>query len=289
MRNCRPHQPSAGVTPLATHPRHWRRLRRGWRSAILVLSLAPLSCGDDSPETPGAPTPYEWTDDQIVTFSYAPFVWPDGFYHEDTDGGYPYYENTVSVAPPRERRDEWIELCTTSRDEAWAWSESSAVHSAYYRALVSERQTPKYFEFKRVNPADSADVLLSRVHKSSYLDRSMCDRFHVPSDVLGIMRQEPRTSETARELIEYMWSCVGVAHPGAMAMYSVASETDASFVQTILYTSRVNGDYGMCDTIYFGEATFHIAKLTGEITGEHRTIRTITGHCHADGGPGLKH
>src|SRR6266446_7909691 len=89
------------------------------------------------------------TTSQIFQAVYSSYKFPKGFYEEDLQGGAIYYENSVSIKPLSQRQPHWFELSTNDRDQAFAWSESSAVNSAYYRQLQSETQTEKYFEFRR--------------------------------------------------------------------------------------------------------------------------------------------
>jgi len=163
---------------------------------------------------------------------------------------------------------------------ALAWSESSSVNSAYYRTLASETETEKYYEFRRVREGQPTDVLLSRVHKCGYLDRSMYDSYH-PASVLGVYGPRPVTGEAASELVEYMWA------NGAFEQFwdvfnSETTDCGDSFCQIILYATMTTGDWGTCDEILLREATVRVHKESGEITCESRELRSIRGRCYDD-------
>ena len=87
-------------------------------------------------------------DNEIIEKAYSKdYLFPDDFNYEKNLSGSIYYENTVSI---RTSNDVWIELHTNDKSQAKIWSEISSTTSAYYRDLILERETGKYFEFKRV-------------------------------------------------------------------------------------------------------------------------------------------
>jgi len=219
--------------------------------------------------------PSLWSDNKLRSFAYSGSRGHPEFYREDASRGHPYYENTISV---RTETDKWIELSTGTRDSALAWSEASATSSAYYRDLVSESETEKYYEFRRVYSAHPRDVILSRVHKSSYLDRSMFDRFH-PSPVLGVFRPRPIDEANARELIEYMWANSRLVEFGRPLSRGLV-ESETGFAEEITYSYTVGGDWGVCDSIVLGRAIVTVDKSTGMITREVEVLREVKGVCH---------
>jgi hypothetical protein len=120
--------------------------------------------------------------------------------------------------------------------------------------------------------------MLSGVHKSSYLDRSMFDRFH-PSPVLGVFRLRPIDEANARELIEYMWANSRIVDFGRpLSRGLVESETE--FAEEIHYCYNVGGDWGTCDSIVLGRAVVRIDKTTGAITCDVDEVREIKGMCY---------
>lgn len=266
-----------------------RRLAFTW---LLLLSVSAFltGCSDGDRDGPGPEywarlydwsdldtwsDPSLWSDNKLRSFAYSGSRGHPGFYREDASRGHPYYENTISV---RSEADKWIELSTGSRDSALAWSEASATSGAYYRDLVSESETEKYYEFRRVYSAHPSDVMLSRVHKSSYLDRSMFDRFH-PSPVLGVFRLRPIDEAHARELIEYMWTNSRIVDFGRPLSRGLV-ESESEFAEEIHYCYTVSGDWGMCDSIVLGRAVVRVNKTTGMITREVDELREVNGVCY---------
>ena len=265
--------------------RHWMKLS----SVAWVLLLSALAffagCSDDGDNGIDGPgreywaglydwsdlatwtDPSLWTDNKLRSFAYSESRGHPDFYQEDYGRGSRYYENSIST---RMESDKWIELSTGTRDSALTWSETSATSGAYYRDLVSESETEKYFEFQRVYSENLSDVILSRVHKSSYLDRSMYDRFN-PSPVLGVYRVRPISESGARELIEYMWinSRIDNGRPLSRGM----EESEVSFTEEIYYSYTVGGDWGTC-------ALVRVDKTTGEVTKEAEELREVNGVCY---------
>ncbi len=223
--------------------------------------------------------PYNWPNRKVISFAYSEYRAPLGFYQEDFERGNPYYENTISIRRPIcPDYGCWFELCSDERDLAYAWSESCAVSSSYYRDYESERETDKYFEFRRVYEVNPNDVLLSRVHKCSYLDRTMHDKLH-PTPVLGIFVPRPITMESSRELVEYMWANGMLRGYGSVISCS-SSENPESFSHSILYVDIVYGDFGMCDQIFLLEMIADVEKGTGSITCDSQGLRQMNGVCH---------
>lgn len=259
---------------------------------LLLCALAP-GCADDDRDGIVGPGPghwarlYDWTepetwtdparwpDDKLRSFAYSTSAGHPDFYREDPDRGSPYYENTIST---RREADKWIELATDNRDSALAWSERSARTGAYYRDLVAETETEKYYEFRRVYAANPRDVILSRVHKSGYLDRSMFDRLH-PSPVLGVYGPRPIDAARARELIEYMWVNSRIVDFGRPLSREL-TESATGFAEEIYYSYTIGGDWGLCDTIVLGRAVVSVDRTGGEITAEVEELREVTGVCY---------
>lgn len=218
--------------------------------------------------------PTTWPDDKLRSFVYSRQTGHPEFYQEDYSRGSPYYENTVSI---RTGTHQWIELCTNDHDSALVWSEYSSSTSSYYRELESELETEKYFEFRRVYAEYPSDVILSRVHKCTYLDRSMYDAFN-PTQILGVYKVRPITSSGARELIEYMWSNWMIVRYGRPVTRDL-TETEAEFIEEIYYLYMIIGDWDVCDTVHLEVSRVHLDKVTGEVTWEWEAVRKVTGVC----------
>jgi len=221
------------------------------------------------------PDPAGWPDNKLRSFAYSRHWGHPDFYQEDSSRGSVYYENTISTGI---EHDQWIELCTSDRDSAFAWSETSAGNSAYYRELESELETDKYFEFRRVYAAHPSDVILSRVHKFGYLNRSMFDHLD-PTAVIGVFNVRPISPPAARELIEYMWVNGMIIDFGRPITRDVV-ETETSIVEEIYYSYTVGGDWGTCDTIHLERARVQVNKATGEITYDADAVRAVSGVCY---------
>jgi len=215
-------------------------------------------------------------DDNILRAVYSEYKFPEGFFQEDFKGGSPYYENTISI---RVLNDHWFELSTDDRDQAFAWSESSSVHSSYYRTLDSERETEKFFEFRRVWLAHPTDILLSRVHKASYIDRLMFDRIN-PGDTLAIFRAAIIDTITVKELVEYLWFYDNYNIGGSKALCSQVVDLGKSLQYRLFHTMVSYGDWGLCDHISVFRTAFTISKQNGVLTRTTETIKTLNGKCN---------
>jgi hypothetical protein len=216
------------------------------------------------------------TDDELYNLAYANFQFPSDFYYEDSLSGSVYYENTNSITPLNERDGTWFQLCTNNVDTARYWSELSSINGSYYRDFVSQRQTEKYFEFKRVYSLNPNDVLLSRVHKCAYLDRSMYD-FLNPGDIIGIFKKNNFIKTDAKELIEYLWFIENYNNTSSK-VYEGVIQSNGQFYTYYLYEIEiVYGDYGVKDVLSYIKHTFKINKSNGEITHEKELLKQISG------------
>jgi len=255
--------------------------------ALFVLSWLALQGCNGNPVTsdpaPPAPPvlsdPTKPSDEYLIWFAYHGPQFPEGFYSEQVDEGSPYYVNTVSVTPQSAREAVWIELCTDSLEQAAEWSELSSRYSAYYRDVVSQRETEKYFEFKRVYAARSTDILLSRAHKCSYFDPSVRDLFLDPP-TLGTLNKRPLVPSVVRELVEYLWFFRREGR-GEKVLYSATSEETGFYRHTIYSVGLGLGDWNMYDRISLRRHTYTIDAKQGEVLRTAReTLRTVLGTYH---------
>jgi hypothetical protein len=236
---------------------------------LISLLLISFSCSENLTE------PVNITDDELYNLAYSNWKWPENFYSEDSLEGSIYYENTVSIKPLTERENIWIQLCTDNIDTARKWSELSSNYSSYYRELVNEKETEKYFEFKRVYLANPNDVILSRVHKCSYLDRTMYDFFKKES-VIGVFSKNIFSENDVKKVIEYIWfvehyQIVGKVHK------SFIEKNNSEYVHYIYEVEIVFGDFGVRDIITYSKNTFSIKINSGEITHKKELIKQIDG------------
>lgn len=213
--------------------------------------------------------------DEIIRIAYSSYRLPDGFSTEDFSAGSPYYENTISIYPLQERGSSWFELCTNDYNQALAWSEASSRNSAYYRDLVSQRETEKFFEFRRVYAARPTDAILSRVHKSSYLDRSEFDRLH-KGHVLGRFQVRPVTKQNVKELIEYLWY-VDKDEIGTKVLSTSISESTYIVEYMMQELDVTYGDWGVRDEIVVTNSSYRVDKTSGLMNYTQEVVRRIQG------------
>lgn len=195
------------------------------------------------------------SDDEIRRLARSQEKFPPGFYQENLAGASIYYENTVSIR----KSEDWFELSTDNRDQAFAWSEASSQKSSVYRALQSERQTEKYFEFRYINPDNPSDILLSRVHKRSYLDRSRFNHFN-PTPLLGVFNFRPINVNTVQNLCEYLWFTERY-NIVDYRILAIATTESADKISCALYYILIEGKL----MIRVMRREYSVAKKSGEI------------------------
>jgi len=237
---------------------------------LIILTLALLvSCEKNNPNR---------TDEvnRILELAYnKDYLYPEDFYHETISEGFVYYENTVSTKPISERNDIWIELSTNDKNEALLWSNKSNEYSSVNRAIISERETEKYFEFTRRNIKYENDFLLSRVHKSSYFMPKL-DKFREP-DTIGIYNGI-LSKNSVKEFVEYLWSCgsIGLAH--SKVLESNITEYNDYYEQYIKSIKIVYGDFNIKDYIYVYDNYFKLNKLDRTLILKTNEIEKIEGN-----------
>jgi len=216
------------------------------------------------------------TDEELYNLAYANYQFPDDFYYEDSLSGSLYYENTNRIRPLNERDGIWFQLCTNNVDTARYWSELSSHNGSYYRDLVSQRQTEKYFEFKRVYSINPIDVILSRVHRCTYIDRSMYD-FLNPGDIIGVFKKNNFIKNDVKELIEYLWFMENYNNTSSKVYKGLIQNSSQFYVYYLYEIGIVYGDYGMKDILSYIKHTFKINKGSGEITHDIELVKQISG------------
>lgn len=230
-----------------------------------------ISCDENDPIR----VEYE---NRILEFAYnGDYQFPDKFYHETISGGSAYYENSVSIKAISERENIWIELSTNDKDEALSWSNSSNGYSSVNREIISEKETKKYFEFKRQNVVFNNDILFSRVHKTSYFQPEL-DKFKVP-DVVGQYNGDLQV-DSVKELVEYLWSCGSIGLGHSKVIESKIKEYDTYFEQYIQSIKIVYGDRGLSDYIHVYDNYFKIDKPNRRVTLVSNEIKTIEGQSN---------
>lgn len=237
---------------------------------ILIFVIILLtSCDKDKPIK---------TDDENLILELAynnDYLYPNGFYHETNSEGSVYYENTVSITPINERQHIWIELATNDKSEALLWSNNSNSYSSDNRNIISEKETDKYFEFKRQNANYNKDILLSRIHKSRYFQPKL-DKFKEP-DTVGTYNGGLKV-DSVKLLIEYLWfnGSVGLGH--SKVIKSQINEYDDYYEQYIQSIKIVYGDFNINDYIHVYDNYFKLDKTNRMLTIKTNEIQTIEGH-----------
>ena len=239
------------------------------RYLIIICSLFLLICCDKDKINKTK------EENKILDLAYnSNFLYPEGFFYETISEGSVYYENTVSIKPISERESKWIELSTNDKSEALLWSNYSNNYSSVNRDIISERETEKYFEFKRKNVDNSSDILLSRIHKTSYFQPKL-DKFRV-LDTIGIYNDE-LDEYRVKELIEYLWSCGSLGLDHSKVIESQIQEYSDYFEQYIQSIKIVYGDWNINDYIYVYDNYFRINKTDRTLTFVTNEIKTIVG------------
>lgn len=234
------------------------------------MSILSWSC--DTNDNPSSNLTPEQRD--IVEKAYSKtYQYPPGFnFQRDLDGSL-YYENTVSIGASQ---TSWTELSTGDKQQAKDWSETSSSTSAYYRDLIEERETEKYFEFKRVNSTNTKDVILSRVHKSSYFIPTY-DKFQ-PTNIIGTLKANSVNVETTKEFIEYIWTSYTIEHTDKVLEYSIIDHSN-KVEYNLKSLSLTHGDFGLCDNIEIKDFDFFVDKQSGLVTFESKEVKEIKGTC----------
>jgi hypothetical protein len=214
-------------------------------------------------------------ENQILELAYnSNYLYPTGFYQDTILNGSTYYENTVSVKPVNERKNIWIELSTNDRGEAISWSDSSNNYSSEHSVIISERETEKYFEFKRQSLTSSNYILFSRIHKSSYFIPQL-DRFKKP-DTIGVFNGQ-MVEKKVKDFIEYLWGCGSLGISNSKVIESQITEYNNYFGQYIKSIVIVYGDTGLTDSIYVNNNYFKLDKNNRILTLKSNQAEVIGG------------
>jgi hypothetical protein len=215
-------------------------------------------------------------EEHILELAYSKdYSYPVSFYHEVNYTGSPYYENTVSIMPITERQDIWIELNTNDKNEARIWSDKSNAYSSVNREIIGESESDKYFEFTRKNIQYSNDILLSRVHKSSYF-QPVKNKFFTSDTLIGKYNGELNLS-SVKELVEYLWSCGTMDVSYSKVLNTELKEYDEYFDYYIQSILIVYGDFGIHDEIIVYDNFVTLDKSNRELIIKTKKVKTIQG------------
>lgn len=245
----------------------------------VLLALAACSRKGDEPDVGADPIDTIFTAQELLDSAYNYGSYPVGFYAEDVGRFSTYYYNRKSIVGPYESHSvPYYELCTEARDQAFEWSELSAVHSSGYRALISERETEKYFEFKRAYNSEDIYPLLGRVHKRSYLEPS--DSISVEGfNFCGIYQQRPITKSDVKELCEYYYARGRVIHINVFV--SITIDHGDYFEHSIFSPRVIMGDYGLYDEITLFKHEYIVEKQSGLLKSRRIPKMTIKGRYNS--------
>ncbi|MCL2139412.1 MAG: hypothetical protein FWH41_07770 [Treponema sp.] len=222
----------------------------------------------------------ENTDEYLLLAYDKNYRYPDGFFYENNAGPV-YYNNTASIKPPTERETAWIELHTTSKEEAKNWSNLSDEYSSVNRPLIEENETEKYFEFFRKDNSENL-IFSSRVHHSDYFiplfDKSNFIPFFEDfknAYTVGIYNGD-LAAEKSKEFIEYLWVMSLLMY--GKVVESAITESGDKFEHYVQSLEMVGGDWGVNDIIYIFDNKFILDKETRFLTFVERTmVKKIVG------------
>lgn len=218
-------------------------------------------------------------EEHILELAYSKdYTYPIGFYHELIDTGSIYYENTVSIKPINQRQDICIELNTNDKNEARAWSNESNEYSSVNREIISESETEKFFEFKRENVKYAKDILLSRVHKTSYF-QPVQNKFGVSDTTIGKYNGDLNLT-SVKELVEYLWSCGTMGVSYSKVLESEIKEYNDHFEYYIQAILIVYGDFDLYDEITVYDNLVKLNKSDRELIIKTNRVKTIQGIQH---------
>jgi hypothetical protein len=169
-------------------------------------------------------------------------------------------------------------LNTNDKNVAKLWSDKSNEYSSVNREIVVENETDKFFEFKRKNTQYSNDIILSRVHKSSYF-QPVLNRFSISDTIIGIYNGMLNLT-SVKELVEYLWSCGTMAVSYSKVLESEIKELNDYFEYHIQSILIVYGDFGIRDEIIVYDNYVTLNKSNRELTIKTNKIKTIQGVQH---------
>lgn len=212
------------------------------------------------------------TDQELFDTAYSDFRFYEGFFKEEDEGSLGLMNHNRA-----NQSGDLTILCTDDLMVAEEWSESSALNSSYYRELISQSETEKYFKFQRVNPDRDTDIVLDLILKCSYID---CSNQKVnDNDIfeIGTFKQTPYTIENCLELVEF-WKYQGYYNIGNVKVIANAiCETDDVIQIALFETVNIYGDWDEKDIIELRKLVYTIYKENGLFTLKTTKIHEIEG------------
>ena len=223
-----------------------------------------------------------FSDEELWEAAYSRYRYPDHFFEEHARTSV-YYESNISIGPLGEPPYRAKELCTESRSQALEWSETASSRRAYYRNLTGERETEKFFEFRR--QAGESDILLSRVHKCSYVEMLPVPLSWMPGTnstartIFAVFNQRPLNRTSVKELIEYLGYRRSGMLGGNRVLSSFSEELDGLIRHTIYAIWLGIADWNTCDKIILQRTVYEVNKTSGEVSRMWKTLRELQGEC----------
>ncbi len=215
-------------------------------------------------------------DSSVLSIVYSSFKYPKGFYQENLDSGSIYYVNTLSILPLEERTSNSSELSTDSLEQALKWVELTEENNLYHRKISSELEANKYFQFRLEDKSNTKNISLDRVHKLTYIDRSMYDSFH-PTPLIAKLNFRPIDTVSVQEFVEYFWFVWHYNINGSQAI-AIINRQSVDTTWCVLYTlSKVGGDFNTYDKITINRLIYSVSRLTGNVIFSKTAERTING------------
>jgi hypothetical protein len=208
-----------------------------------------------------------FSDKLLLEFAQHGSKYPSGFYTENLSNSSLYYVNTVSTGV---NNNKWIYLCTDESSQAFNWIDSST-----YRTLIDLTQTDKYFQAVGIDSSNLRHHILFRVHKCSYIDRSIYDGLN-RSDSIGILNQRPINETNVKEVIEYLWFTNNYNIGNPKILFTEYKETQNECIYILYVTNYYVGDWGMCPGLNVEKQTYAINKNNGLILYNPKIIRVIS-------------
>lgn len=207
-----------------------------------------------------------YTDKTIINFSLNGSKYPDGFYNEGLSNSSIPYVNTFSIGFSS---SDWIYLCSNDSSEAFNWIRLLAHNSNF---IYSD--TEKYYQALAVDSV-SQHRIYYRVHKCSYLDRSIYEGFR-DNDSLGILNKRPINENSVKEVIEYLWYIKNHQINNPKVFYTTYYENSNNFIYDVYVVNYTEGDFDMCPYITVEKQSYSLDKNTGIIIKNIKVIRVIS-------------
>jgi hypothetical protein len=256
---------------------------------IMVAAVVFLSSCEDigpvalvNPNVPAFTASFdsiEITDAEILRITYSPYKKPASFYSEDLQKDFLYYENTVSIGFNGPGEVPWIELSTNSHAQAIEWFTKGVGGGSWYGPMIGESETERYFEFRCRYKGDSTYLMHDRVHKLSYLDRSMYDALK-PTPLIGRFNFRPLDETSVKHLAEYLWFIETYQMGGRQALAAEPAQTPDTVYCAIYELFTAYGDWGLSDQIALQRTVYAVSRATGDINRRTYALRAVRGEKH---------